>query len=219
MGQQHARRRFLPQPVLPDLFAAFQNPQSWSAALPPATTVAGYAGDAEAHDQTLCVHPMGTLQVKETVVPLDLPITKYGNATPSDGTEFSIQSVQINAQTETIQTIQDYFAPGQFLNLSDADKLSKPSFEEMDAGVNIGSSAILNGQDSPRTVVYQEFYIYDPANFSHSYGPVSDAGEYSSGAQRAGRRIRFAGEEYRAAESIVAGRRRPQSRWTSRNMW
>ncbi len=79
--------------------------------------------------------------------------------------------MQINAQTETIKTIQDYFAPGQFLNLSDADKLSKPSFEEMDAGVNIGSSAILNGQDSPRTVVYEEFYIYDPANFSIPTGP------------------------------------------------
>jgi len=159
------------QPVLPDLFNAFKNPQSWSAALPPATTVAVSLATQKPTDQTLCVHPMGTLQVKETVVPLDLPITKYGNATPSDGTEFSIQSVQINAQTETIQTIQDYFAPGQFLNLSDADKLSKPSFEEMDAGVNIGSSAILNGQDSPRTVVYQEFYIYDPANFSIPSGP------------------------------------------------
>ena len=71
--------------------------------------------------------------------------------------------MQINAKTETIQPIQDYFAPGQFLNLSDADKLSEPSFEKYDAGVNIGSSANLNGQDSPRTVVYQERYIDDPA--------------------------------------------------------
>lgn len=154
------------QPVLPDLFSAFKNPQSWSAALPAATTVAVSLATQKPTDQTLCVHPMGTLQVKESVVPLDLPIAKYGNAKSSDGTEFSIRSVQINGQTETIQTIQDYFAPGQYLNLSDADKLSKPSFEEMDAGVNIGSSAILHGQDSPRAVVYQEFYIYDTANYS-----------------------------------------------------
>jgi hypothetical protein len=158
------------QPVLPDLIKAFQNPQSWSAALPPATTVGVSLATKKPTDLTLCVHPIGTLQVKETVVPLDLPIAKYGNSTPSDGTEFSIQSVQINSQTETIQTIEDYFAPGQFLNLSDADKLSKPSFEEMDAGVNIGSSAILNGQDSPRTVVYQEFYIYDPNDVSSPSG-------------------------------------------------
>jgi hypothetical protein len=153
-------------PVLPDLLKAFQNPQSWSAALPPATTVAVSLATQKPTDHTLCVHPMGTLQVKERVVPLDLPITRYGNATPSDGTEFSIQGVQINGHAETIQNIQDYFAPGQFLTLSDADKMSKPSFEPYDAGVNIGSSAIQNGQDSPRTVVYEEYYIYDPAKFS-----------------------------------------------------
>ena len=154
------------KPVLPDLLTAFANPQDWSAALPAATAVGVSFATQNPNDTTLCVHPMGTLQVKEKVVPLDLPITMYGNAKPSDGTEFSIQSVQINSQPETITTIQDYFAPGQFLTLSDADKLSAPSFELYDAGVDIGSSAILNGQDSPRSVTYNEFYIYDPSDLS-----------------------------------------------------
>ena len=74
--------------------------------------------------------------------------------------------VQIFGQTETIQSIPDYFAPGQFLTLSDADKLSSPSFALHDAGVTIGSSAILNGQSSARTVVYEEYYIYAPSDFS-----------------------------------------------------
>jgi hypothetical protein len=78
--------------------------------------------------------------------------------------------VQINAQPETTQPIQDYFSPGQFLALSDADKLSKPSFEMYDAGVWIGASAIQNGQDSPRTVTYQEFYIDNPLTFSRPTG-------------------------------------------------
>lgn len=157
----------LPQkPVLPDLFAALQNPASWSAALPDGTTVAVTLVTQNPADKTLRVHPMGTLQVREKIVPLDLPITRYGNATPADGTEFSIASVQINQQTENTQLIQDYFAAGQFLTLSDADKLSKPSFEKFDAGVNIGSAAITQGQDSPRTVRYQERYIDDPVGFS-----------------------------------------------------
>ena len=157
----------LPQrPVLPDLFAALQNPASWNTALPDGTTTAVTLLTQNPADKTLRVHPMGTLQVKETVVPLDLPITRYGNATPADGTEFSIASVQINAQAENAQTIQDYFAAGQFLTLSDADKLSKPSFEKFDAGAIIGSSAITQGQDSHRPVTYQEHYIDDPASFS-----------------------------------------------------
>jgi hypothetical protein len=157
----------LPQlKVLPDLFAALQNPASWSATLPDGTTAAVTLVTQNPSDTTLRVHPMGTLQVKEKIVPLDLPITRYGNATPADGTEFSIDSVQINTQPENIQKIPDYFAAGQFLTLSDADKLSKPSFEKFDAGVIIGSSAITQGQDSHRPVTYQEHYIDDPSSFS-----------------------------------------------------
>jgi hypothetical protein len=103
-------------------------------------------------------------------VPLDLPITKYGNATPSDGDEFSIQSVQINTQAETIQSVQDYFAIGQFETLSDSDKLSKPSFEAYDAGVTIGSATVVSGEDRARTVTYQEYYIDTPVGFSRFTG-------------------------------------------------
>ncbi|GGA41840.1 DUF6603 domain-containing protein [Dyella nitratireducens] len=147
------------QPVLPDLFKALQAPSSWSAALPSGTGPTVTLTKPASGSQTLLVHPMGTLTVKETVVPLDLAITRYGNAAPSDGTEFSIGSVSLNAQNETIQTITDYFAPGQFLTLSDADKLSKPSFESFDAGVTIGSSTVLSGHNSARTVTYDEYYV------------------------------------------------------------
>ena len=154
------------QPVLPDLFAALQNPENWSAALPDGATAAVTFVTQNPADKTLRVHPLGTLQVKEKIVPLDLAITKYGNATPADGTEFSFASVKINSQTEDTQPIQDYFAAAQFLTLSDADKLSAPSFEKYDAGAIIGSSAITQGQDSSRPVTYQEHYIDDPASFS-----------------------------------------------------
>jgi hypothetical protein len=165
------------QPVLPDLFKALQNPASWSAALPSGAGPSVTLTTAKPGSTALLVHPMGTLTVKETVVPLDLPITRYGNATPSDGTEFSIASVHINALTETTQPVTDYFAPGQFLTLSDADKLGKPSFEAYDAGVQIGSSVIATGQDRARIVSYDEKYIYDPANqsrFSRIYHMPAD---------------------------------------------
>jgi hypothetical protein len=157
----------IPQkPVLPDLFAALGNPASWTAALPSGTGPTVTLTTPAPGGQLLLVHPMGTLTVKETVVPLDLPITRYGNAAPSDGTEFSISAVAIGAQSETIQTITDYFAPGQFLTLSDADKLSQPSFESYDAGVEIGSTAVVNGQTCTRTVTYDEYYIDTPTGFS-----------------------------------------------------
>jgi hypothetical protein len=161
----------IPQkPVLPDLANALQTPGNWSAALPagmtPAVSLTTTGGSAQ-----ILVYPMGTLSVRENVTPLDVPITRYGNATPSDGDEFAISDVQINNQEAQRQTLQEYFAPGQFNALSDADKLSAPSFELYDAGVTIGSSAISAGEDSARTVVYEEFYIDSPMSYSRSTGP------------------------------------------------
>jgi hypothetical protein len=157
----------LPQkPVLPDLLPAFQDPRNWSTALPDGTTQAVTLSTPKPDDKTLRVHPMGTLSVRENVVPLDLPITRYGNATPSDGNYFSISDVQIDGHDETKQNFQDYFAAGQFLTLSDADKISRPSFERYDAGIKIGSADIVSGADSPRTVFYEERYIDEPTGFS-----------------------------------------------------
>jgi hypothetical protein len=156
------------KPVLPDLLAAFDAPSNWSAILPDNTVQAVSLSTPKPDDTTLRVHPLGILSVKENVVPLDIAITKYGNATPSDGTFFSISDVQINAQVDPptpYTPYKDYFATGQFQTLSDADKLSLPSFEYYDAGVNIGSSPILTGADSPRTIVYEEIQI-DPTTFS-----------------------------------------------------
>jgi hypothetical protein len=158
------------KPVLPDLIAALQDPRSWSAALPAGASVAVSLVAAAPGATKLSVHPLGTLTVKETVVPLDLPITHYGSTTPADGSEFSIGSVAIDGQSETTQPIQDYFAPGQFLTLTDDQKLSSPSFEQYDAGVTIGSTAVLSGQDVTRPVMYEELYIDDPATNSRPTG-------------------------------------------------
>ncbi len=157
----------LPQKaVLPDLLPALQDPRNWSAALPDGTTQGVTFSAPKPDDTTLLVHPMGTLSVREKVVPLDLAITRYGNATPSDGNYFSVSDVQINNLEETKEFFQDYFAMGQFVALSDADKLSRPSFQKCDAGAKIGSATFMSGADSPRTVTYEERYIDEPAGFS-----------------------------------------------------
>jgi len=165
----------LPQkPVLPDLLPALADPRNWSAQLPGDATQVVTLSAPKPDDKTLRVHPLGLLTLREKVVPLDLPITRYGSAAPSDGNEFSISDVTINGKEEkdNTQPVQDYFASGQFLTLSDADKVSAPSFEKYDAGLTIGSGDIVAGSDSPRTVVYEERYIDDyaaPSRFSRLY--------------------------------------------------
>jgi len=118
----------------------------------------------------IVVQPAGTLSVRETVVPLDIPITKFDNAPPADGSEFSIAAVTLNGTTVATVPRPEDFAIAQFTDMSDADKLSAPSYQPFDAGLSLGTVPIANGHDSPRTVSYQERYIDD-------YGQVSRFGQ------------------------------------------
>ena len=40
------------------------------------------------------------------------------------------------------QTLRAAFAPAQFFDMSDDEKLASPSFEEMGAGMAVGSDAV-----------------------------------------------------------------------------
>jgi hypothetical protein len=112
--------------------------------------------------KTIIVHPMGSLAVREKVVPLDFQISHYKDGIPSDGNYFSIGAVLINGAKTSTDPFQDAFATGQFIDLSDADKLSRSSFEPYDAGVKIASANVCSGADSPRSVTYNESYLDDP---------------------------------------------------------
>jgi hypothetical protein len=166
----NTKQAILPSvPVLDPLLNALQDTRNWSVALPPQSTQAVSLRQLPAAAGQLIVHPMGTLSCRETVVPLDCSITLFNNAPPADGHEYSITSVLINDVPATTAPNPEQFAIAQFTTMSDADKLSAQSYESFGAGVKIGFAAIINGNDSPRDVVYQDRYIDD-------YGLLSRAG-------------------------------------------
>jgi hypothetical protein len=150
-----------PALVLPPLTAALGDPRNWSVALPaegaPGVTLRTITADPT----VIVVQPTGVLRVREIVVPLDLPITKFANAQPTDGTQFGITEVQLNHQPVTATPQQEDFAIAQFTDMSDADKVSAPSYELFDAGVQIGDAPLRNGKDAPRTIQYVTKIIDD----------------------------------------------------------
>jgi hypothetical protein len=160
-------------PVMSPLLAALGNSGNWSVALPPSSAQAVSLPPTTSDPSTLVAHPMGTLTVRETVVPLDITISLFNGATPADGTQFSITGVALDGTSEPYTPHQEEFAIAQFTTMSDADKLSAPSYEPFDAGVTIGSQPMTNGHDAARTVVYEERYIDD-------YGQQSRFGRYYS---------------------------------------
>jgi hypothetical protein len=149
-----------PAAVLPELTAALGDTRNWSVALPtgaPAVTLRKIS----TAPTDIVVQPTGVLEVREIVVPLDTPITKFTNATPTDGTQFAITDVRLNQHAVTFTPKQEDFAPAQFTDMSDADKVSAPSYELFDAGVRLGDAPLTNGKDAPRTIQYVTKIIDD----------------------------------------------------------
>ncbi len=146
--------------VLPQLIAALSNPTNWRSVLPDTRHLLVTLRSAPL--DAVLVHPLGGLSVAQTVVPLDIPIARFGSSKPSDGTLFSIANVTAGGGTlesSDLATVRDDFAPAQFFEKTDAEKLSAESFVQYPAGISIGVSQELRSSHYiPRDVEYELKY-------------------------------------------------------------
>jgi hypothetical protein len=139
-----------PEPidVLPRLKEALASPSNWTTRLPdsqrPMVSLRTNPGAASA----VLLHPLGTLTIKQSVVPLNLDISRFGPAAPAGARRFTISSVSLGRENQEMQPVRDFFAPAQFFEMSDDEKLSRPSFEPMVAGVSLGSDEFRFSADS-----------------------------------------------------------------------
>jgi hypothetical protein len=121
------------------LAAEITRAENWSAALPDASsafvTLAPLQGDT-----TPVAHPFSPLRFSQTVVPLGLTLEKFGDTLVAGTGRFDVTQVTVGGSVVAGPSmVQEHFARGQFLNLTEEDKLTKPSFEEMPAGVEFSS--------------------------------------------------------------------------------
>jgi hypothetical protein len=162
--------------VLPLLHQALTAPSSWSAQLPDGAEQAVSLRGLPPSETDVIVHPMGSLTVREKIVPLDVPVDKFGDSTPSDGGLFAIAGVDLGGNPAAATPVQDAFARGQFQQLTDDQKISTQAFEQFDSGMLIGDPSVRAGHDAPRTVAMQWRYIPDPTKVSilDRVAPISD---------------------------------------------
>ena len=133
-----------PEPivVLPRLLEALGNTGNWVTQLPATQRQVVTLRPRTSAPTDVFLHPLGSLTVKQNVVPLDIDISRFGQGAPSGVTRFTITRVSVGTNDEKKGTVRDFFAPGQYFEMSDEEKLSRPSFEQMDAGVEISSNKI-----------------------------------------------------------------------------
>jgi hypothetical protein len=148
-----------PVDVLPLLAAELTKAESWRTRAPaggaPLVNLRALA-PAEAD---IVLHPLGTLFVQQRAVPLDIRIDKVGSERAAD-----VNQCQVAVGDDGLVKVSDavdMFAVAQFQNLSDAQKLSLPSFEREHAGVELApdGAAMASTRAVRRSARYEEIVI------------------------------------------------------------
>lgn len=126
--------------------AELRSPASWSAQLPPGTEAMVTVAPPPGELATLA-HPLGRLHVSQRIAPFGLRLERYGSGPVSGPNRFDVTAVRIGRQAlpspplaGAFEMVREHFARAQFIDMSEEDKLTRPSFEELDAGVELSSS-------------------------------------------------------------------------------
>ena len=147
-----------PVPVMPLLRAELDKIENWKAELPVNNNLLVSLRKLPEGETAQVLHPLGTLRVSQRAVPLDLKIDKVGNQKPSDADEFKITAT---AGLVKAGDSDEQFAKAQFLNMSDADKLSQRAFDPLHGGILLSSGAQQLGaaKMAKRRVRYEQIII------------------------------------------------------------
>lgn len=138
----------------PLLREAAENPESWSGERPAGVFRAATTAPSLGTSGRGLVDPAAGMTLRQTVVPLNRQITRFGASQPPGGSvRFDIQAVSV-AGNEWLP-VQDFFAPAQFEDLSEDEKLSRPGFERMDAGLTVARTAVALGRPVGAVVEYE----------------------------------------------------------------
>ncbi len=148
--------------VMPLLTAALSSSGNWEAKLPARNQVLVSLRKLQSLDEEdIVAHPAGELTVKQKVVPLDITISRFGHQKPSDAKRFTIKKVY--SGTFEFQKIpaEEHFAPAQFEDMDDSQKLSRKSFEKMPAGVKTSSedNSLQSSKVLPRKIEYETIIL------------------------------------------------------------
>ena len=128
--------------VLPPLVQALSAASNWTLNAPAGPGVltlrGGVAGTA--------LHPLGGLTLRQRVAPLEIPINRFGADILPASTTLSVTvtnptgGTPIRSQTGTDT---DLFAPGQYVTMTDAQRISAPSFEPLASGLTVSSADVV----------------------------------------------------------------------------
>jgi hypothetical protein len=136
------------------LLAALADRTAWTAALPPAAGLLVKLRSQREGASELLVHSAAQLTVRQRLLPLDMDLERLGTAPLAGARRFSLGIAN--------DPVTDPFAPGEFLNLTDDQKLSRPAFEPMRSGCRLHSAATSGGARTVTAFDYRTIVVDEP---------------------------------------------------------
>lgn len=160
---EEAQEELPPIRVMDLLSAELQKAENWRAFLPAGTSIPVSIRKMPEAEAALIMHPVGVLRVAQRAMPLQLTLDKIGTRKPEDVTKVSL-SVSGTGLARKDDAF-DKFAPAQYQNFSDSDKLSKPAFADEIAGLDLSAS----GNDMRSSVAVRRVVLYEEIILDNNY--------------------------------------------------
>ena len=123
--------------VMPLLVTELEKQENWKAFIPSNNKL--YVSLRKIDSMAdLVLHPLGTLQLSQKAIPLEMDLDVVGAQKPKDANHFTVEpnSSELNRS----KSLKEMFAIGQFKNLSQTEKLSSPSYQSIDSGLELSIS-------------------------------------------------------------------------------
>ncbi|NJN26167.1 MAG: hypothetical protein HC819_09410 [Cyclobacteriaceae bacterium] len=147
-----------PIQVMPLVKAEYEKLENWKALLPAGSNLLVSLRPLEESD-ALVLHPVGTLNISQRAIPLDITLDKVGAQKPNDAKKFRLDTT--GSTVSKVKDLTENFPLAQFQEMDNNKKLSRPSFEHEHSGVELAvkdkSTAI--GKAVKRIVRYETIII------------------------------------------------------------
>lgn len=143
---------------------ALSDTAAWEARLPPDTDMLASLVVLPDGGPPV-VHPLGALEARQHVVPLETVITHI-ESTPVEVPRINLGAPTLTAagqppaQATAVSHATDQFSPGNFLDLTEDQKLARPAFEPFPSGIVIAAETVEYG--TQQSTEYEWFTVCPP---------------------------------------------------------
>lgn len=148
-------------PVLPKLLEALEQPRNWVGDLPSNKFLLTSMKKIDLEKGQILMHAAGTLTIRQTIMPLGMEISKFGNYTPVDIKSAFINNINIDGKDSSFKDVKDGFAPAEFKEMEDQDKLTAPSYKDEVSGAKITATESLHLNYGINRIVNYEVRVSD----------------------------------------------------------